>query len=279
MPFVDISLARGKSPDYLQALSRAVHDALVAELGMKPDDDFQLIHQHEPGEMVFPRDFRGGPRSEDWIVVRITDGLERGAQAKRRFYRALVALLEQAPGISPPDVFVMMTVTPPENFSFADGVSGLDMAAAEALAAAALNPSSRQRYSNAEISYAVTELFERKDYALLEPMLRDDVVMKLPATLPYGGEIHGSGAFADFFKAVPGGGKVWESLESHVDQVIDAGHYLAVQLTNRAVPKATGKQIVFHNLWLFGIAAGQVASAQLYADTAVLARPAPESEH
>ena len=32
MPFVNISLARGKPGSYLQAVSRAVHDALVAEL-------------------------------------------------------------------------------------------------------------------------------------------------------------------------------------------------------------------------------------------------------
>lgn len=207
MPFVDISLARGKSPDYLEALSRAVHDALVAELGMKPDDDFQLIHQHEPGEMIFPRDFRGGPRSADWVVVRITDGLERGAQAKRRFYRTLVGLLQQAPGIEPQDVFVMMSLTTPDDFSFADGVIGTDTAASESLAAAAANAGSRRKYTNAEISYGVAELFEHHDHALIEPMLRDDVVLKLPTTLPYGGEIRGSGAFTDFFKATPAGAR------------------------------------------------------------------------
>jgi phenylpyruvate tautomerase PptA (4-oxalocrotonate tautomerase family) len=40
MPFVNISLARGKSGEYLEAVSRAVHDALVAELQMRPEDDF-----------------------------------------------------------------------------------------------------------------------------------------------------------------------------------------------------------------------------------------------
>ena len=35
--------------------------------------------------MVFNRSFRGGPRSGDWIVFTITDGLERGERAKRRF--------------------------------------------------------------------------------------------------------------------------------------------------------------------------------------------------
>ena len=52
MPFVNISMARGKSGEYLEAVSRAVHDALVAELHMTPEDDFQLIHQHEASELV-----------------------------------------------------------------------------------------------------------------------------------------------------------------------------------------------------------------------------------
>ena len=103
MPFVNISLARGKSGEYLEAVSQAVHDALVAELHMKPEDEFQLIHQHEPGEMVFNRNFRGGPRSDDWIVFTITDGLERGERAKRRFYKTLVRLLQEGPGVRSAD--------------------------------------------------------------------------------------------------------------------------------------------------------------------------------
>jgi hypothetical protein len=97
MPFVNISLARGKSGEYLEAVSRAVHDALVAELHMKPEHDFQLIRQHEAGEMVFNRNFRGGLRSDDWIVFTITDGLDRGERAKRRFYKTLVRLLGEGP--------------------------------------------------------------------------------------------------------------------------------------------------------------------------------------
>ena len=76
MPFVNISLARGKSGEYLEAVSRAVHDALVAELHMKPEDDFQIIHQHEAGELVFNRSFRGGPRSDDWIVFTSANGVD-----------------------------------------------------------------------------------------------------------------------------------------------------------------------------------------------------------
>jgi ketosteroid isomerase-like protein/phenylpyruvate tautomerase PptA (4-oxalocrotonate tautomerase family) len=268
MPFVNISLARGKSGEYLQAVSRAVHDALVAELGMKPEDDFQLIHQHEPGEMVFSRDFRGGPRSGDWIVLTITDGLDRGERAKRRFYKTLVRLLGEGPGVRPADVFVMITATAPENFSFADGVPVTDVTAAEALDAAAKAPGSRQAYTRAEMGYAITELLGHRDSSWILPMLRPDFVLKVPATLPYGGEFTGPGAFARFFGGAPGGAEVWESFDVRVDQVIESADYLLARLTNTAVLKATGKTVVIQNAWLFEAAGGRLASAQLYADTA-----------
>src|SRR3984885_9377169 len=180
MPFVDITLARGKSGEYLQAVSRAVHDALVAELQMKPEDEFQLIHQHEAGELVFNRNFRGGPRSDDWIVFTITDGLERGERAKRRFYKTLVRLLREGPGVRPADVFVMMTVTPPENFSFADGMIGTDVVAIEALDATAKDSGSREAYTKTEMAYAITRLLGYREIGLILPMLHQDFSFRIP---------------------------------------------------------------------------------------------------
>ena len=268
MPFVNIALARGKPGEYLEAVSGAVHDALVAELHMKPEDEFQLIHQHEPGEMVFNRNFRGGPRSDDWIVFTITDGRERGDRAKRRFYKTLVRLLEEGPGVRPADVFVMMTVTPPENFSFADGVTGTDVAAAEALDAAAKDPGSRETYTKAEMAYAITELLGHRDSSRILPMLRQDFALKIPATLPYGGQFTGPETFAEFFAGTPGGAAVWESFDVHVDQVIESADHLVAQLTNTAVLRATGTTVVLQNVWLFEVDSGRLVSAQLYADTA-----------
>ena len=75
-PFVNISLTRGKSGEYLEAVSRAVHDALVAELHMKPEDDFQLIRQHERQARnrrqairtrLRPRVRRSSPRAPDIV--------------------------------------------------------------------------------------------------------------------------------------------------------------------------------------------------------------------
>src|ERR1700729_2842328 len=153
MPFVNIALARGKSGEYLDGVSSAVHEALVQELGMNPDDRFQLIDQYEPSEMIFSRYFRGGPRSDKFIVFTIPEGMDSGDQAKQRFYKTLVELLHKDPGVRGEDVFVMFHLTPPANFSFASGVSATEIVAAEAPARAG----AIKAFTKSELIDAVTE--------------------------------------------------------------------------------------------------------------------------
>ena len=121
MPFTRISLLKGKSPDYLRALSDSLHRALVDTFEVPPTDRFQAIHQHEPGELVFDRHYLGGPRSDDFVLFAITAGKPRSAETKQRFYGRLVALLAEAPGIRPEDVMVIITATAREDWSFAAG--------------------------------------------------------------------------------------------------------------------------------------------------------------
>lgn len=52
MPFARISLQRGKSAAYLRTLADQLHRALVEAFEVPPDDRFQIIHQHEPGELA-----------------------------------------------------------------------------------------------------------------------------------------------------------------------------------------------------------------------------------
>jgi ketosteroid isomerase-like protein len=129
-------------------------------------------------------------------------------------------------------------------------------------------------YTKAEMAGAITKLFKHRDPSLILPMLRDDFVLKVPATLPYGGEFTGPDAFARFFAGTPGGSDVWESFTVHLDDIIESDHHLIAQLTNTAIPKASGKTVVFENLWLFEVADGRFARAQLYADTAAV-QPTP----
>jgi phenylpyruvate tautomerase PptA (4-oxalocrotonate tautomerase family) len=266
MPFVNIALARGKSGEYLDGVSSAVHEALVQELGMNPDDRFQLIDQYEPSEMIFDRDFRGGPRSDDFIVFTITEGIDSGDEAKQRFYKTLVDLLQKDPGVRGEDVFVMVNRTPPANFSFASGVSATEIVAAEVPA----QIGAASTFTKPELIDAVTELFKTNDRTRIVSMLPETFVLKIPETLPYGGSFQGPAEFDRFFRRIYDDHEYWSSFHTELalGRVLDAGTHLVAPLRVTARAKSSGVTITVENLWLFEIADGNFVRAQLYADTA-----------
>ncbi|MEZ5626845.1 MAG: tautomerase family protein [Rhodocyclaceae bacterium] len=125
MPFARISLQRGKSPAYLRTLADQLHRALVETFEVPPDDRFQIIHQHDADELIVDRDYFGGPRSADYVLIHLTAGRPRSAATKQAFYRRAVALLGEAPGLRPQDVMIVIASTQAEDWSFAGGVASL----------------------------------------------------------------------------------------------------------------------------------------------------------
>jgi phenylpyruvate tautomerase PptA (4-oxalocrotonate tautomerase family) len=123
MPFVRISLRRGKPRDYLRAVSNAVHQALVDAFGIPAADRFQAIHQHDPDELVFDRDYMGGPRSGDFLLVCVTGGKPRDAATKQAFYRRLAETLSASPGLRPEDLMVIVQTTDAADWSFSHGIA------------------------------------------------------------------------------------------------------------------------------------------------------------
>lgn len=121
MPFARISLHRGKSAEYLQALSQGLHEALVESFEVPLADRFQVIDQHETGELIFDPDYLGGPRSHDFVLIAITAGRLRSQQTKQGFYQDLVKKLNRATGLDPEDVMVVVTTTEAEDWSFGGG--------------------------------------------------------------------------------------------------------------------------------------------------------------
>ena len=123
MPLVRIDLAAGKSPDYRRTIGEVVYEAMIGTINVPKDDRFQIIHQHEPGELVFDRHYLGGPRSDDFVLIHITAGWRRSTDVKKAFYQRLVELLAKAPGIRPEDVMVVLNTTHPDDWSFSGGVA------------------------------------------------------------------------------------------------------------------------------------------------------------
>lgn len=121
MPFVRISLLRGRPPEFLRALADGVHATLVETFGVPPEDRFQTIHQLAPEELFFDRGYLGVARGEGYVLVEITAGRPRPATVKQATYRRLVERLAERPGIRPEDVMVVVQHNNLEDWSFGAG--------------------------------------------------------------------------------------------------------------------------------------------------------------
>ncbi|WP_152225684.1 tautomerase family protein [Pseudomonas sp. SCB32] len=125
MPTVRISLRKGKQPDYLRELANSVYDAMHDAFNVPANDQFVMIHPHEPEEFVFDRGYLGGPRSDDFVLIAITIGRPRDSQTKQVFYQRLNALLGERLGIASEDVMVQITTSEADDWSFGGGRMGV----------------------------------------------------------------------------------------------------------------------------------------------------------
>jgi len=125
MPYARISLLRGKSPSYLQALSDGLHHALVDTFGVPATDRFHIIHQLERHELIFDRTYLAGPRSDDFVLIALATGRPRDTATKHAFYARLVERLAASPGIRPEDVMIVITASTADEWSLGNGQTQL----------------------------------------------------------------------------------------------------------------------------------------------------------
>ena len=121
MPLVRISLVKGKPEAYRRKVGDAVHRALVETIGVPPLDRFQLITEHEPGDIVYDSNYLGIARSSDIVIVQITLSAGRTLEQKRALYAAIAANLGRAVGLRPQDAWINLVEVAKENWSFGNG--------------------------------------------------------------------------------------------------------------------------------------------------------------
>ncbi|WP_323816631.1 tautomerase family protein [Cellvibrio sp. NN19] len=123
MPYVRISLIKGKSPEYIKKLSDGIHQSLVEFFEVPLDDRFQVVHQHEPYELIYDKHYMGGPRSENYVLICVTAGRVRSTKVKQEFYQNLVECLNKLIAIRPEDIMVVINTTQADEWSFSNGNS------------------------------------------------------------------------------------------------------------------------------------------------------------
>ena len=128
MPLARITLIKGKSSEYLSALAQGVHASLVETYDMDERDRFQIIEEVEPGRLIYSRDYAGGPRSEDFMIIAV-ESMPRAKEMKEAFYKRLVKSLGEAPGVRREDIFIVLSDRLAlEDISFANGISAAELA-------------------------------------------------------------------------------------------------------------------------------------------------------
>jgi phenylpyruvate tautomerase PptA (4-oxalocrotonate tautomerase family) len=120
MPLVRISVLKGKRPAWRQQLGDAVHEALVKTINVPVQDRFQLLSEHEPGDLVYDPGYLGIARSNDIVIVQITLSVGRTLTQKRALYRRIAENLARL-GVRREDVWVNLVEVAKENWSFGLG--------------------------------------------------------------------------------------------------------------------------------------------------------------
>ena len=123
MPFIRISLLRGKSPQHIRAISDGVHRALIDAYNAPADDRFHVVHQHERDEFIYDADYLGVHRTDDLVFIHIVAGNWRDTSTKQALYKAIADRLSENPGLRREDVMVILSPNQRDEWSFGNGVA------------------------------------------------------------------------------------------------------------------------------------------------------------
>ena len=121
MPLVEIDLLQGRSAAELDAISDAVHDAMVAVLNVPRRDRFQIITERTAGSLRFDSNYLDIDRDEGFLLIRITLAAGRRTDAKQAFYRRLAELLAERTAMRTENLAVVMVENEREDWSFGRG--------------------------------------------------------------------------------------------------------------------------------------------------------------
>ncbi|MFF2844639.1 tautomerase family protein [Paenarthrobacter sp. NPDC057981] len=122
MPLVRIDVNQGRSPEELTAVSRAIHDAIVAEYGIPERDYFHILTEHPQGQIVAQDAGLGLERTSGVVMIQIFTQEGRSQVAKSSLFEAIGSGLA-AVGVAGEDVFIGYVENTAGDWSFGFGRS------------------------------------------------------------------------------------------------------------------------------------------------------------
>jgi len=124
MPLVTINVWQGLSETQIDQIQQATHACLVKAWGIPDNGGFYLISERPQSKMRIDRTMWGIERSSHPpILLQITSS-PRSAEMKTSFYKLLAGEFARL-GFRPEDLFISITPSNPEDWSFGNGVAQL----------------------------------------------------------------------------------------------------------------------------------------------------------
>jgi phenylpyruvate tautomerase PptA (4-oxalocrotonate tautomerase family) len=117
MPLVNISILKGKSPEYIKAVADGINSAVIETMAFPDDDRYQIIHELEPHCLQLQE------RTRDRVMMHLTMRAGRSNKSKQAFYAKVVENLAADPGIDPANVLITIVENHDIDWSFRDGVA------------------------------------------------------------------------------------------------------------------------------------------------------------
>ncbi|TQF06883.1 tautomerase family protein [Kitasatospora acidiphila] len=123
MPFVRIDALHADAAR-LDALGRAVHQALIEAIGIPADDHFQVLTSHNGSSGTLRvGDYLGVHRDEGIVYIAITLRAGRTPAQKQALYRRIAELAQEHAGTEPRNVFITLTENQSIDWSLGHGLA------------------------------------------------------------------------------------------------------------------------------------------------------------
>ena len=123
MPLVRINLPEQTPAADVQAVSSAVHAALVLTFNVPEADRFQVIHSHAPHELICTPEYLGVAHSRHVVFVQISCSPGRSLDMKKALYANIASGIAASSSFKAEDVIINLLETNRENWSFGLGIA------------------------------------------------------------------------------------------------------------------------------------------------------------
>jgi phenylpyruvate tautomerase PptA (4-oxalocrotonate tautomerase family) len=123
MPLVRISVPHSTTTKDIEAVSNAVHQALVAHCTVPIADKFHLVQRHTQDELICTSEFLDVKHTNHVVMVQIFLSIGRSLQAKKTLYAQIAQQVAETSSFVASDVIINLSETTRDNWSFGNGIA------------------------------------------------------------------------------------------------------------------------------------------------------------